>query len=56
MRANLTKRKKPKALSDQERAERQRKRAKEKEARKPSQYNAECPTIHPNYNKPAEDS
>ena len=33
MRANLTKRKKPKALSDQERAERQRKRAKEKEAR-----------------------
>ena len=29
---------------------------KEEEASKPSQYNAECPTIHPNYNKPAEDS
>ena len=28
----------------------------EKEASKPSQYNAECPTIHPNYNKPSEDS
>ena len=27
----------------------------EKEASKPSQYNAECPTIHPNYNKPVED-
>ena len=29
---------------------------KEEEASKPSQYNAECPTIHPNYNKPSEDS
>ena len=29
---------------------------KEKEASKPSQYNAECPTIHPNYNKPTENS
>ena len=29
---------------------------KEEEASKPSQYNAECPTIHPNYNKPVEDS
>ena len=29
---------------------------KEVEASKPSQYNAECPTIHPNYNKPVEDS
>ena len=28
----------------------------EKEASKPSQYNAECPTIHPNYNKPTENS
>ena len=28
---------------------------KEEEASKPSQYNAECPTIHPNYNKPVED-
>ena len=29
---------------------------KEEEASKPSQYNAECPTIHPNYNKPSENS
>ena len=29
---------------------------KEEEASKPSQYNAECPTIHPNYNKPTENS
>ena len=29
---------------------------KEVEASKPSQYNAECPTIHPNYNKAAENS
>ena len=29
---------------------------KEEEASKPSQYNAECPTIHPNYNKPTESS
>ena len=28
----------------------------EVEASKPSQYNAECPTIHPNYNKPTENS
>ena len=28
----------------------------EKEASKPSQYNAACPTIHPNYTKPSEDS
>ena len=29
---------------------------KEEEASKPSHYNAECPTIHPNYNKPTENS
>ena len=29
---------------------------KEEEASKPSQYNAERPTIHPNYNKPTENS
>ena len=28
----------------------------EVEASKPSQYNAECPTIHPKYNKPTENS